>query len=159
MSCSVGESTTCIQTAVHHRRDNWPLLNDIQTSFSDILHVLNRDPSIESLRQLPTEEKLEFACRATAPVPASPSHTYYLLQVLTLLRGTEPSHQGEQDVIASTLSQCVGNLAHVFESLNRFDLREEMYEMLKIKRVSISPLVATITVGTVLASFLLYRSV
>jgi hypothetical protein len=154
-------ATSCVRASVNRREEDWGLLDDRGASFSDIIHVLNRDPSIESLRQLPTEEKLEFACRATAttPLPASPRHTYYLLQVLTLLRGTEPSKPGEQDMIASTLTECIGNLAQAFESVNRYDLCEEMHSMFKTRRLSISPLVATVTVGALLASILLYRSV
>ena len=158
MSCS---ATSCIRT-VNRGGENFALqIHDKRTSFSDIIHVLNGDPSIESLRQLPTEEKLEFACRAaTLPVPVSPSHTYYLLQVLTLLRGTEPSHQDEQDLISKTLSECTSNLAQIFESVNRFDLSEEMHAtMFKTRKIlSISPLVATVTVGALLASILLFRS-
>jgi|LauGreDrversion4_2_1035121.scaffolds.fasta_scaffold34195_2 hypothetical protein len=136
-------------------------MGDKLGSFSDIIHVLSRDPSIESLRQLPTEEKLEFACRAASPLPPSPSHTYYLLQVLTLLRGTESSHPGEQDLISSTLAECVRNLTNIFESINRLDLCQEMQEvMVKTRRrITISPFIATVTVGAVLASILLYRSV
>ena len=157
MSCSA-TAAKCVRTPIP-QGERLSLLHDKRASFSDIIHVLDRDPSIESLRQLPTEEKLEFSCRAATHLPASPSHTYYLLQVLTLLRGTEPSHPDEQDVISSTLSHCVGNLNDVFESLNRLDLCEEMHAMLRTKRVSISPLVATVTVGALLASILLYRSV
>jgi hypothetical protein len=154
---SSSPATGCPETP---RASELSLIRDKRRSFSDIIHVLSRDPSIESLRQLPTEEKLEFACRtATSPLPPSPSHTYYLLQVLTLLRGTESSHPREQDLISSTLAECIQNLTSIFVSINRLDLCEEMHVMFKSRRISISPLLATLTVGAVLVSILLYRSV
>lgn len=154
---SSSPATTCTDNP---RACELSLIGDERRSFSDIIRVLSRDPSVESLRQLPTEEKLEFACRAATALPPSPSHTYYLLQVLTLLRGAESSHPGEQDLISFTLSECVRNLTSIFESINRLDLCQEMQEvMFKTKRITISPLIATVTVGAVLVSILLYRSV
>jgi hypothetical protein len=55
----------------------------------------------------------------------------------------------------------VRNLTNIFESINRLDLCQEMQEvMVKTRRrITISPFIATVTVGAVLASILLYRSV
>lgn len=168
MSCST--PTVCLTQLKQRRHRVSNIFNDRRVKFSDIINVINSDPSIESLRQLPTEEKLEFASRAGVESLQCPTHTYYLLQVLMLLKGADSlsSHSAQEgDKMADYLSRCLERLSELFRSMDRLDLCDEMHntfgEMSKKMKISISPAIliaATLGGGALVAStILLYRSI